>query len=209
MALLCLVIATDTFSVVAAVGLRNLASTAHTDMDLERATSVTDAAGTIQGIAQLATVVAFLVWFQRVRDNAGVFAPDLQRRGPGWATGGWFVPFGNLYIPRAITADIWAASRLDPYGTGKQEPQTVVNAWWIAWLASNLINPVAGRQYDSADTPDAYEAGAYAFVLGGLVDIVAALLAIVVVRRLTRMQCVKAARRAERIAEQVAERIAK
>ncbi|WP_328670265.1 DUF4328 domain-containing protein [Streptomyces sp. NBC_00322] len=194
-ALLCLVVATDLFSLVAAVGLRNLTATAYSDTDLEQATSLMDTAGVTQGIAQLATLFVFLGWFQRARNNAGVFAPDLQRRGAGWATGGWFVPFGNLYIPRAITADIWAASRRDPYGTGKQEPHTVVNAWWTAWLATNLINPVAGRQYASADTPDAFRAGADVFVLGGILDIVAALLAIVVVRRLTRMQNAKAAHR--------------
>ncbi|MGW1494052.1 DUF4328 domain-containing protein [Streptomyces sp. NPDC002402] len=203
-ALLCLVIATDLFSVVAAFGLGNLTATAYSDTDLEQATSLMDTAGVTQGIAQLATLFVFLAWFQRARNNAGVFAPDLQRRGAGWATGGWFVPFGNLYIPRAITADIWAASRRDPYGTGKQEPHTIVNVWWTAWLATNLINPVAGSQIDSADTPDAFSAGADAFVLAGILDIAAAVLAIVVVRRLTRMQYVKAALRAEQVSKEAA-----
>lgn len=63
---------------------------------------------------------------------------------------------------------------------------------------------MAGSQIDSADTPDAFRAGADAFVLAGILDIAAAVLAIVVVRRLTRMQYVKAALRAERVSKEAA-----
>ncbi|MET7621874.1 DUF4328 domain-containing protein [Streptomyces sp. NPDC005408] len=145
---------------------------------------------------QFATAVVFIIWFHRVRANAEEFAPDLQRRRPGWAIGGWFVPIGNFYIPRAIATDIWAASRQDPYGTGKQEPHTIINVWWIAWIGSNLVNGIAGAQYDMAQTADEFLAGADAFIVGCLADIGAALLAVVVVQRLTRMQHTKA-RRAE------------
>ncbi|WP_405601319.1 DUF4328 domain-containing protein [Streptomyces sp. NBC_01410] len=104
--------------------------------------------------------------------------------------------------------DSWAIARsrmrATTFGTGKQEPHTVVNVWWTAWLATNLINPVAGSQIDSADTPDAFSAGADAFVLAGILDIAAAVLAIVVVRRLTGMQYVKAALRAEQVSKEAA-----
>ncbi|MEU4497552.1 DUF4328 domain-containing protein [Streptomyces sp. NPDC023998] len=127
--------------------------TAYSVTDLEQTLSVTDAVGIVQGVAQFATAVVFIIWFHRVRANADVFAPDLQRRGRGWAIGGWFVPIGNFYLPRAIAADIWAASRQDPYGRGKQEPHTIVNVWWIAWLVANLVNGIAGSQYDRHRRP--------------------------------------------------------
>jgi uncharacterized protein DUF4328 len=199
-ALLCIVVAADVFSMFAAAGLRNLMGTAYSETDLEQALSVTDAAGVVQGVAQIATAVVFIIWFHQVRANADVFAPDLQRRGRGWAIGGWFVPIGNFYLPRAIAADIWAASRQDPYGTGKQEPHTIINVWWIAWLVANLVNGIAGAQYDMAQTADEFRAGTDAFIVGGLVDIGAALLAVVVVRRLTRMQLTKAMRGAGEVA---------
>ncbi|MEU9015650.1 DUF4328 domain-containing protein [Streptomyces sp. NPDC048479] len=199
-ALLCIVVAADVFSLFAAAGLRNLMGTAYSVTALEQALSVTDAAGVVQGVAQFATAVVFIIWFHRVRANADEFAPDLQRRGRGWAIGGWFVPIGNFYLPRAIAADIWAASRQDPYGTGKQEPHTIVNVWWMAWLVANLVNGIAGAQYDMAQTADEFLAGADAFIVGSLTDIGAALLAVVVVQRLTRMQLTKAVRRAEQAA---------
>ncbi|MFC7512377.1 DUF4328 domain-containing protein [Streptomyces thermocarboxydus] len=53
--------------------------------------------------------------------NAEVFAPDVQRRTPGWAIGGWFVPFANLVIPRGIAMDVLRAASRTPtrprYGT--------------------------------------------------------------------------------------------
>lgn len=64
-------------------------------------------------LALLATATVFIVWFHRVRTNAGVFAPDLQSRGAGWAIGGWFIPIGNLWIPRGVAGDVLRASRHD------------------------------------------------------------------------------------------------
>lgn len=51
-----------------------------------------------------------------------------------------------------------------------------------------------------AQTADEFLAGADAFIVGCLTDIGAALLAVVVVRRLTRMQLTKAVRRVEQAA---------
>jgi hypothetical protein len=205
--LLCFVIAADVFSLFVEVRLSRLTATvrdggfeAYLYEDLERADVLMAYAGRLQMIALGVTAILFIAWFRRVRFNAGVFAPDLQQRGPGWAVGGWFIPIGNLFIPRGIAANIWAASRQDPYATRKQEPHTVINIWWIAWLASNLLPQIASSQYDSSRTPDAFKAAMTAFIVADLVDIVAALLAILVVRRLTRMQLTKAMRGAEKIA---------
>ncbi|WP_327325634.1 DUF4328 domain-containing protein [Streptomyces sp. NBC_01210] len=215
-ALLSFVIVTDLFSVFASVNLRGVVGPlpgdrfeVFADEDLEGADALIATAGGLQTIGLLATAALFIIWFHRVRLNAGVFAPDLQSRGAGWATGGWFIPIGNLWIPRGVAGDIWVASRQDPYGTLKKEKkekgekgesQAVLNAWWTAWILSQLINGVASRQYDDAKTAEALRTAANAFIVTDLVDIVAALLAILVVRRLTRMQSVKAVRGPQEVA---------
>lgn len=206
-ALLCFVILADVFSIAAAVNLRSLQSTvqdggfeAIASRGADRADMLTGHAANLQAIGYLATGVLFIIWFHRVRANAEVFAPDVHRRGRGWAIGGWFVPIGNLFIPRGIAADIWAASSQDPYGAGQKERHTLLNVWWITWLVSGLVDGIAGAQYDDAETADALRTAGDALVVGGLVDIAAALLAVAVVRRLTGMQCAKAVRRAEEVA---------
>ncbi|WP_086830959.1 DUF4328 domain-containing protein [Streptomyces sp. NRRL B-24572] len=140
----------------------------------------------------VATVVVFIIWFHRLRNNAEVWAGDLQGRKPGWAIGGWFVPIGNLWIPRVIAVDIWRASRWEPYAADGKRELTLLDAWWSFWIADWVMDRVATQLYRRAETPEAYDTAAAWSLAGYVVDIVAAVLAILVVRRLTSMQTAKA-----------------
>ncbi|MEU9999409.1 DUF4328 domain-containing protein [Streptomyces sp. NPDC050848] len=153
-----------------------------------------DVVSVLQGLIQLALIVVFLVWFFRVRKNAGIFAPDVHRGGPGWAIGAWFVPIANLWWPRSVAVGTWRASRRDPYGDGKGEGESfaVLNWWWACWILTDLMSLFATSVYDDADTVEEFTAGA-GFLMGAAVlDIAAAVLAILFVRRLTSMQHRKA-----------------
>ncbi|MEU6883457.1 DUF4328 domain-containing protein [Streptomyces sp. NPDC046712] len=146
------------------------------------------------GLIQLALAVVFIIWFYRVRKNAGVFAPDLHRGGPGWAIGAWFVPIANIWWPRTVAAGTWRASRRDPYGEGKVEGESLalLNWWWVFWILTGIGNFFASSVYDDADTVEEFAAGAGALMGAAVVDIVAVGLAILFVRRLTSMQHAKA-----------------
>ncbi|MBT2441286.1 DUF4328 domain-containing protein [Streptomyces sp. ISL-36] len=151
-----------------------------------------EATTVVQGLLGLATQVLFVIWFFRVRRNAGVFAPDLQRGGPGWAIGAWFVPIANFWWPRSVAAGIWRASRRDPYGDGKEESLALLNWWWTFFVLTSLFGLFAGAVYDDADEAAEFAAGAGLLMGWAVVDIVAAVLAILFVRRLTSMQHAKA-----------------
>ncbi|WP_432248194.1 DUF4328 domain-containing protein [Streptomyces sanyensis] len=140
----------------------------------------------------LATMVVFIIWFHRVRCNAGVFATDWFTNGTGMAIGSWFIPIGNLWIPRRVAVETWTASRADHLAHSRQEPITLVNAWWTAWLITICLGRVAGRLYDRAETPGEIVSAANFLVAADVTNIVAAVLAILFVRRLTHMQHTKA-----------------
>ncbi|MCT4355659.1 DUF4328 domain-containing protein [Streptomyces sp. Je 1-79] len=140
----------------------------------------------------VATGIVFIVWFHRLRKNAGVWAPDLQRRKPGWAVGGWFIPIGNLWIPRGIAADIWRASRWQPYAADGARELALLNGWWTLWVADMVADRIASQLYKRAETPEAYVTAASWSLAGYVLDIAAAVLAILFVRRLTSMQHTKA-----------------
>ncbi|MEU3605914.1 DUF4328 domain-containing protein [Streptomyces sp. NPDC035033] len=142
--------------------------------------------------AYLATIVLFLVWFHRVRRNADVWALDIQSRTPGWAIGAWFIPIANLWIPRAIAADIWRASRQDPYASDGAREMALLNSWWAFWVAGAVTDQVASRMYSRAETLDAWTTAAAWSLAGYLFTIAAGVLAILFVRRLTSMQHAKA-----------------
>ncbi|MFC9342155.1 DUF4328 domain-containing protein [Streptomyces sp. NPDC057020] len=140
----------------------------------------------------VATGIVFIVWFHRLRKNAEVWAGDLQSRKPGWAIGGWFIPIGNLWIPRGIAVDIWRASRWSPYAADGARELTLLNAWWVCWAADMVLDRISAQLYKSAETADAYVTASVWTLTGYGLDIAAAVLAILFVRRLTSMQHAKA-----------------
>ncbi|MFD8011888.1 DUF4328 domain-containing protein [Streptomyces sp. NPDC058955] len=140
----------------------------------------------------IATVVVFIVWFHRVRLNAGLFAPDTQTRTDGWAIGAWFIPLANLWLPRQIAVEIWRASRQDPYAADGARELTLLNSWWTCFVVGVVLDRLSSSLYDRAETLDALTTAA-AWSLAGYGFVVAAgVLAILFVRRLTSMQHTKA-----------------
>ncbi|MEU9447495.1 DUF4328 domain-containing protein [Streptomyces sp. NPDC048277] len=153
----------------------------------DRAERMLGVAGGAQVGSLIACGIVYLSWFQRVRANAQVLDPLRQSKSPGWAIGGWFVPVVNLWYPRRITLDIWDAS--SPWGTTRSH--TLVNAWWTLWLAALVADPLATTG-DDVEGAAQLRDGALRLILSDSLDIAAAVLAILVVVRLTRMQHEKA-----------------
>ncbi|MFJ9074602.1 DUF4328 domain-containing protein [Streptomyces sp. NPDC102278] len=143
---------------------------------------------------RLATIVVFLVWFHRVRCNGQVFRPDGFTQSAGWAIGGWFVPIANLFFPYRTARETWGAStQLAPDGSYRHTSSAPVTAWWTVFVASLVLDRVFSKRYTAAETPEEIRDVS---VLGAVTDvttIVAAVLAVVFVRKLTALQRVKAA----------------
>ncbi|MFI8518367.1 DUF4328 domain-containing protein [Streptomyces sp. NPDC085481] len=149
-------------------------------------------AGIAQGMLLVATATVFIIWFHRLRQNAEVWAGDLQGRSTGWAIGAWFIPVANLVIPRGVAADIWRASRREPYAADGGGEFALLNGWWTLFVLDALVGRVASRMYDKADTVDGIVTATGWLMTSDLLNIAAAVLAILFVRKLTSMQHTKA-----------------
>lgn len=124
----------------------------------------------------VATVMVFLSWFRRCRLNAELFAPGTHKYAPGFAVGAWFIPVAMWWIPRRIALDIrWAGS---PVGAA-----WLIDAWWVAWLAKTVGGAVAAQL---GSRPYGYS------IYDDVVGVVAAALAIWMVRQITAEQDAKA-----------------
>ncbi|MFI9650642.1 DUF4328 domain-containing protein [Streptomyces sp. NPDC052040] len=196
-ALLGLVAATDLFSIAAETVRYDVTGdlvAGDTSAALTRrahhADVLTAVAGTAQITALLACVVVYLCWFYRVRVNAEVFEPSGHELKRGWAIGGWFTPIVNLWFPRRIALNIWDASG----PSGAPRPHGLVNAWWTLWIVSQLAGRASFQTDRGAHTVSGMHAAAPLSFLADGLDLAAALLAILVVLRLTRMQNEKALR---------------
>jgi hypothetical protein len=153
------------------------------------------------------TVVMFLVWLHRAHTNLGALGARNLEFTPGWAVGWWFIPFANLVKPFQAVREVWWESDPD---VGESEPvflsaslrtaPTYMGVWWATWLLSNFAANVTGRIYDP-DTMENVEIGGVLFVVTGVLSVVAAVFAIMLVRDIT-------ARQAERYANLSARRAA-
>ncbi|MGK5637698.1 DUF4328 domain-containing protein [Streptomyces sp. URMC 126] len=161
--------------------------------EIDRADLLQFVAGAVQTVALIACAVLFLVWFHRVRVNAEVFRPDGHRMGRGWSIGGWFVPVANLWFPKKVANDVWAASLPhEPDGSPRRAPRTLMNWWWGLWIATLILGRGGGRMYARADTPEELRRAVDVLIVADVVDIAAAVLAFLFVRRLTALQDEKA-----------------
>ncbi|MFJ3966191.1 DUF4328 domain-containing protein [Streptomyces sp. NPDC090036] len=169
-------------------------STAVSDAELDRGTRLTGLAATLQGNAVIVTGIVFIVWFHRVRTNAEAFAPGADKLKTGWAIGAWFIPFANLWLPYRIAVTTWGSSTPSAADGGHRRfPLTLVNLWWGLFVLSKLLGWYGGRAYSSAESAEAVRDAALTMLAGDAFDLVAAVLAVLFVRRLTAMQHARAA----------------
>ncbi|WP_405408109.1 DUF4328 domain-containing protein [Streptomyces decoyicus] len=189
--LLALVIAVDVFAVYAGLNIRalldNLLST--TRHELAQGDDLYGLSGTLQLACTLATAAVFIVWFYRVRVNAEGFARDVCTTNRAWAVGSWFVPIGNLWLPYRFAKEVWDASAQSTAdGAWRKVSHRPVTAWWMMWIAALLVGRVGASLYNNAESPQALQQATSVVMLSDLLDIAAAALGILFVRKLSRMQ---------------------
>ncbi|WP_250968073.1 DUF4328 domain-containing protein [Streptomyces sp. RKAG290] len=157
----------------------------------DHADTLYQAAASLQLYTLLATAVVFLLWFRRVRLNAEVFDARAHSMRPGWAIGAWFIPFGNFWLPHRVAGGIWTAS--SPAGRSRPAPRGLLHLWWAALICAELFSRYAGRLYDNAGGADEFMDAVDLVLASDAFGIVAAVLSILFVRRLTAMQGERAA----------------
>jgi hypothetical protein len=145
--------------------------------------------------------VAFLVWFYRAYRNLPRRGIADLRYGPGWAIGAWFVPILNFFRPKQIANDIWRGSFLPQGDTRSRWTDSKVSSllhwWWGTWIAGSIVSWIAIRMIGSANsdvtssTTEALEeerTGLYGDQLSSVLLIIAAILAIILIRRISERQ---------------------
>jgi len=146
-----------------------------------------DALNRIFIVLIIATGIAFLVWFSRAYRNLDAF--DLPRRySTGWATGGWFVPFLNFARPKQVADDIWASVNMSKYNEpGERGGSFLLAAWWATWIGAAVLGLFAPKASE-VDTIDEALTNNGFLLARNVLFIVAAILAMFVVRAITRAQ---------------------
>ena len=164
--------------------------TSRTDADLDAALSVEDryrALAITQLVVLVVAGVTWLVWQVRADRAARLLDGNGMRYATGWAAGAWFVPFLNLVRPKRMVDDLLrAVSPLRPPGYDLQVVPApgITSGWWTLWLLGWLLSRVGGSIADGPFLED-LASGARVGAAADLAYVVAAVLAAVVVRRVT------------------------
>jgi hypothetical protein len=153
---------------------------------------------TILRIAEGVTAIAFLFWFYRAYRNLIRTGIRDVRFSTGWAVGGWFIPFFNFVRPKQVANDIWkgsASAATVGITRWREVPLSALLNWWwgvwiLGWVLVALGPNIRTDLYTtySTHTLRTDRVGIWSIEFGLAALIVAAVLAIVLVRRITRLQ---------------------
>jgi hypothetical protein len=112
--------------------------------------------GIIVGLLALVTGIVFIVWMNKAHKVTSWIRPANRRWSSGWTVGGWFVPVGNLVIPRLVLGEIErlatdARSGPTPGDGWKQQRTMPIGwVWWIAFIGGSVLSMVSSSMLDSA-----------------------------------------------------------
>jgi hypothetical protein len=177
--------------------------------EADDAESLADATSIAVGLALYVVGPAvFLPWFYTAYVNLRRFGLRNLRYSPGWSIGSWFIPIFNFFRPKQIANDLYrgtAGGNLNATGRiDTHEVSPLLHWWWAIYLLSALVTTFAGSNFSDED-PFASDSPLFdslederAFYIGDLlssaVGIVAAVLAVLVIRRITADQDAVAAK---------------
>ncbi|MFI6765456.1 DUF4328 domain-containing protein [Streptomyces sp. NPDC050355] len=128
--------------------------------------------------------VAFLIWLWRARINAELMGgAAAHRRSRALVVGAWIAPVVNLWYPYQIVSDIWKAS-----ASRRPVPLALINAWWASFVAASLVKPIQWRMSAEQATEQDVLATANVTTLLAALYLVAGVLVILILRRITTWQ---------------------
>lgn len=126
-------------------------------------------------VAMLVTGILWMIWQYQLARSA---QPGELTRGPGMHAFSWIIPVVAAWFPFQNVKQLWMLH-------APLRSRTILGWWWAAWIAGLVLDRVFLASYDSTDTVGDVKG---LMVLEGVtaaVGLVAAFLAIRVVRTLT------------------------
>jgi hypothetical protein len=148
--------------------------------------------GILQVLVFLTTAVIFLMWIHRAYRNLPALGACNLKYSPGWAVGGFFVPFLNLVRPFQVVREIWKDS--DPNLTDDSSWQStstspLIGWWWAFFLISGLAGNVTLRMaLRGRETMSDLLAMSWTMLISDVLSMVTAIFAILVVRDIDKRQ---------------------
>lgn len=156
---------------------------------------VEDALAAASGFFVLLSIVVFvlmIVWMNQAHKVTQQLWSGNRAWSSGWTVGGWFIPLGNLVIPKLVVTEIEriavAARSGGQVGSGwRTAPTAVVGwLWWVAWVIGIICNAVGNTLGDDLDSSASEVRAGYVLNGAGLALVAfSAVCAVFYVRRIS------------------------
>jgi uncharacterized protein DUF4328 len=158
-----------------------------TPAEADRSDDRVAAAGVTWAVLLAVTGIVWLVWQHRSHANLHAARLSQLRTTPGWAVGWWLIPLANLVKPFQTVRELWKASGGEPEWW-RIPTWPVIGWWWASWVATAVLGRVTATLFRDARTVDALGAASRWSLVTTAGSIVAAILAIGIVRSVVRRQ---------------------
>lgn len=146
----------------------------------------------IQLASSIISIVVFLNWFRRAYGNLhrlGINHLNYHESMSVWA---WFIPFLNLFRPVQIMNEIEneTQERIKKYDPSYviKDNSLLIGAWWALFIISNFLGRYLLKAVFNQDTLNQIIKNAQIALVSDLENIPEALLLIIIVYRISRME---------------------
>lgn len=148
--------------------------------------------GILQTALYITTIVFFLNWFRRAYANLHRIKIKYLKHSESWAIWSFFVPIIAFFRPVQIMNEIVEETqhkirKLDRSYI-KKEIGLIIGLWWTLFIISNFIGKYIMRTTFKTDTLEEMITGSEAVLISDLLQIPEALLVILIVSRVTKME---------------------
>jgi len=132
--------------------------------------------------------IAYLAWLSRAVDNAPAIGAGTPPHSPRGSIGWWFAPVANFVVPYQIVSDLHdrLATAVD-----SDRARPLLIGWWLTWMGGNLAGYVT--RFTGNGTIDQLKATVTVTMISDALNLVAAVLTILVVRRILSRETARAA----------------
>jgi len=134
--------------------------------------------------------VIFLKWIYRVSANAHFYSATDMTYSAGWSVGWFFVPIMNLFRPYRAMKETWQVSVAGPDVNSPfdVEVPSILPMWWALWIIYSISSRISLRVAMVADSTEDLLTADYVSLVDYTLGICLSLVAVMMVRELTKIQ---------------------
>ncbi|MCQ0113045.1 DUF4328 domain-containing protein [Zhouia amylolytica] len=148
--------------------------------------------GIIQTGIYITSIILFLNWFRRAYGNLHRLGISYLKHKESMAVWAWFIPIIVLFRPVQIMNEIWneTQEKIKKFDSTYiiKNGGLIIGLWWALFIISNIIGRYVLRTVFKAETVEQLIEGSQALLLSDFMQIPEALLVILIVFQLSKME---------------------